>query len=127
MSKIENILALQDLPLRLLAQFDNQLNDLFYHFEGDLDDLEYYLTARRFTIAQVKDEFLILDLEELRLEDYDLTDPKNLLDDADSFTIKEYQELLSSGILIRSVRYKIMKLLEIPYDLQVFGEVAFNG
>ena len=127
MPKIKKILSLYNLPLRLLTQFDDQLNDMFYHFEGDLDDLEYYLTEKRFTIAQVKDEFLILDLEELQLEDYDLTDPKNLLDDADSFTIKEYQELLSSNILIRSVRYKLMKLLEIPYDLQVFGEVAFNG
>jgi hypothetical protein len=126
MSKIKTILSLQDLPLGLLTQFDSQLNDLFYHFDGDLYDLERYLTDRQFTIVQVNDEFLILDLEELQLEDYDLTDPKNLLDDADSFTIKEYQKLFSGNVLISSVRGKITELLEIPYDLRIFGDVVIK-
>ena len=135
MSKIKNILTLQDLPLRLLMQFDNQLNDIFYHFEGDLDDLEYYLTDRQFTIAQVNDdenffvengEFFILDCDESQLEDYDLTDPKNLLDDADSFTIKEYQELFYGNALISSVRERITELLAVPYEMQTFGEVDFK-
>lgn len=136
MCKITKILSLSDLPLRLLMQFDNQLNDLFYHFDGDLDDLEYYLTDRQFTIAQVIDdetffvadgEFFILDLDELQLEDYDLTDPEDLLNSCfDSFTIAEYQKLFSSGVLIESIREKITELLEIPYDLQVFGDIEFK-
>ena len=104
-------------------QLDNQLNDLFYHFDGDLDDLEYYLTDRQFTIAQVNDdenffvdddEFFILDFDdELQLENYDLTDPKNLLDDADTFTIAEYQALFYSSVLLESIREKITELLEV--------------
>ena len=127
MPKIKKILSLPDLPLRLLAQFDDQLNDLFYHFDGGIDDLESYLTEKRFTIASIgKDDFYILDCEELQLEDYDLTDPKNLLDDADSFTFKDYQELFYGNVLTSSVRESIIKLLEVPIDLQVFGEVEFK-
>lgn len=75
---------------------------------GDMYDLESYLTEKRFTIVQVNDdenffvgcdEFFILDCDELELEVYDLTDPKNLLNDADSFTIVEYQELFSGNVL----------------------------
>lgn len=121
MSKIKKVLSLYDLPLRLLAQLDDQLNDLFYHFEGDLDDLGSYLTEKRFTIASIgKDDFFVLDCSELQLGDYDLTDPKNLLDDADSFTIKDYKELFYGNALISSVREKITELLEVPYNLQVF-------
>lgn len=133
MPKIKKILVLQDLPLRLLGQLDNQLNDLFYHFEGDLDDLENYLTEKRFIIALAREyDLYILDCEEVQLEDYDLEDydlddPENLLEDADSFTIKEYQELFSSSVLIESIREKITELLEVPYDLRAFGEVEFNG
>lgn len=137
MPKITKILSLSDLPLRLLGQFDDQLNDLFYHFEGDLDDLESYLTDRRFTIAQVNDdknffvgdnEFFILDCDGWQLEDYDLSDPEDLLNSScDSFTIAEYERLFSSGVLIKSIREKITELLEVPYYLHVFGEVAFHG
>jgi hypothetical protein len=65
-------------------------------------------------------------IQKLQLEDYDLTDPKNLLDDADSFTIKEYQKLFSGNVLISSVRGKITELLEIPYDLRIFGDVVIK-
>lgn len=135
MPKITKILSLPDLPLRLLAQLDDQLNDRICQFEGDIYDLAYYLTDQRFTIVQVNDdenffveddEFFILDCEELQLEDYDLADPKNLLDDADSFTIAEYKELFSGNVLISSIREKIMELSEIPYDLQVFGDIDFK-
>ena len=126
MPKITKILSLSDLPLRLLGLFDDQLNDLFYHFEGDLDDLWYYLTEKRFVIAlSIEDYLYILDCEDLQLEDHDLTDQKNLLDDADSFTIKEYQELFGN-VLISSVRERIAELLEVPYDLQIFGSVEFK-
>ena len=113
-------------------QLDTQLNDLFYHFDGDIDDLEYCLTDRQFTIVQVNDddndEFIILDCDELQLqlENYDLTDPKNLLDDANPFTIAEYQALFSSSVLLESIREKITELLVVPYYLQIFGEVDFK-
>lgn len=128
MSKIKKILSLPDLPLRLLAQLDDQLNNLFYQFEGDLVDLRSYLIEKRFTIASIgKDDFYILDCEELQLEEYDLADPKNLLNsDCDSFTIKEYQELFSGNVLISSIRERITELLEVPYYLSDFGEVDFK-
>lgn len=130
MSKIKKILALQDLPLRLLVQLDDQLRDILYQQDfGNIEDAEIFLTQKSFAIAFVKvdDFFFVIDCEDPRLEDFDLTDPKNSLDGADSFTIKDYQELFSGNFLIYAVREKITELLEVPIDLQTFGGVSFNG
>ena len=132
MSKIKKVVALADLPVRLISQLDDQLNDLFtvyYDHGSSLDNLERFLTQKPFAIAFTKeDDFFVIDLEDPCLTDYDLTDPKNLLnDDCDSFTYKDYQELFSSNVLIQTIREMITDLLEIPVDLSVFGEVSING
>ena len=129
MSKIKKVVSLPDLPIRLISQLDDQLNGLFYAYDhGSLDDLEYFLTQKSFAIAFTEDEFYVIDLEDLYLDDYDLTDPENLLnDDCDSFTYNDYQKLFSSNVLINSIREMIAELLEVPPDLQVFGEVSING
>lgn len=131
MSKIKKVVALGDLPVSLISQLDDQLNDLFtvYYDHGrSLDDLERFLVQKPFVIAFTKeDDFFIIDLDDPCLSDYDLTDPKNLLnDDCYSFTYKDYQELFSGNVLIQSIREKITELLEIPVDLSVFGDVSIN-
>ena len=129
MYKIRKVVALPDLPIRLISQLDDQLNDLFYAFDhGSLDDLEHFLTQKSFALAFTKeDDFFVIDLEDQYLDDYDLTDPENLLsDDCYSFTYKDYQELFSSNVLINSIREMITDLLEFPVDLSVFGEVSIT-
>lgn len=131
MSKIKKVVALPDLPVRLISQLDDQLNDLlFYAFDhgNSLDILKHFLTQKSFALAFTKNNFFVIDLEDPCLDDYDLTDPKNLLnDDCDSFTYKEYQELFSGNVLISSIREMITELLEFPVDLSVFGGVSING
>ena len=130
MSKIKKVVALADLPVRLIHELDDQLNNnLFYAADhGSLDDLEHFLTQKSFALAFTKeDDFFIIDLEDQCLDDYDLTDPKNLLsDDCYSFTYKDYQELFSSNVLINSIREMITDLLEFPVDLYVFGDVSIK-
>ena len=129
MSKIKKVVALPDLPVRLISQLDDQLNGLFYVFDhGSLDGLEHFLTQKSFAIAFTEeDEFYVIDLEDPYLDDYDLTDPENLLtDDCDSFTFIDYQKLFSSNVLINSIREMITDLLEFPVDLSVFGDVSIN-
>ena len=130
MSKIKKVVALADLPMRFISELEYQLRDLLYAADhGSLDDLEHFLTQKSFAIAFTEeDEFYVIDLEDQRLDDYDLTDPKNLLnDDCHSFTYKDYQALFSSNVLINSIREMITDLLEFPVDLSVFGEVSING
>ena len=130
MSKIKKVVALADLPMRFISELEYQLRDLFYAADhGSLDDLERFLTQKSFALAFTKeDDFFIIDLEDQCLDDYDLTDPKNLLnDDCDSFTFIDYQKLFSSNVLINSIREMITDLLEFPVDLSVFGEVSING
>ena len=136
MSKIKKVIALADLPMRFISELEYQLRDLLYAADhGSLDDLEHFLTQKSFAIAFVqkssyysKDDFFIIDLEDPYLDDYDLTDPENLLnDDCHSFTYKDYQKLFSSNVLINSIREMITELLEFPVDLSVFGDVSING
>ena len=131
MSKIKKVVALPDLPVRLISELDDRLNCLFYayDFTSSLDDLEHFLTQKPFALAFTKeDDFFIIDLEDPCLTDYDLTDPKNFLnDDCDSFTYKDYQALFSSNVLIQSIREMITDLLEFPVDLSIYGEVSING
>lgn len=136
MSKIKKVIALADLPVRFISELEYQLRDLLYAADrGSLDDLEHFLTQKSFALAFIprssfysKDEFYVIDLEDPNLVDYDLTDPKDLLnDDCHSFTYKDYQELFSGNVLIQSIREMITELLEFPVDLSVFGEVSING
>ena len=136
MSKIKKVVALADLPMRFISELEYQLRDLLYAADhGSLDDLEHFLTQKSFALAFVQkssyyskdDEFYVIDLEDQCLDDYDLTDPKNLLnDDCDSFTFIDYQKLFSSNVLINSIREMITDLLEFPVDLSVFGDVSIK-
>ena len=130
MSKIKKIIALADLPVRFISELDDRLNCLFYAYDRgrSLDDLERFLTQKPFALAFTKeDDFFIIDLEDPCLSDYDLTDPKNLLnDDCHSFTYKDYPALFSSNVLIQTIREMITDLLEFPVDLSVFGEVSIK-
>ena len=127
MSKIKKVVALADLPMRFISELEYQLRDLLYAADhGSLDDLEHFLTQKSFALAFTEeDDFCVIDLEDPYLDDYDLTDPENLLsDDCYSFTYKDYQELFSSNVLINSIREMITDLLEFPVDLSVFGDVS---
>ena len=134
MSKIKKVVALADMPARLIRELDDQLNNLFYAFDHghSLDTLEHFLTQKSFAIAFIQkssfyskdDEFYVIDLEDPYLDDYDL---ENLLnDDCDSFTFKDYQKLFSNNVLIDSIREMITYLLEFPVDLSVFGDVSIT-
>ena len=129
MSKIKKVVALADLPMRFISELEYQLRELLYAAEhGSSGDLEYFLTQKSFALAFTKeDDFFIIDLEDPYLDDYDLTDPENLLnDDCDSFTYKDYQKLFSGNVLIQSIREMITELLEFPVDLSVFGDVSIK-
>lgn len=129
MPKIKKVVTLAELPVRLIRELDNQLNDLFYAFDhgNSLDNLEHFLTQKAFVLAFTDDEFFVIDLEDPCLDDYGLTDPKNLLNyDCDSFTYEDYIALFSDNVLIQSIREMITELLEFPVDLSVFGEVSIN-
>lgn len=132
MPKIKTVIALGSLPVGKLSTVDAQLNDLIYGRDfGDIDELENYLTGTPFIIVSTgKGNIWVLDYtaDDLDLADYDLTDPKGLIsEDASSFTINQWADLFSGLVSIKTVREQITGFLEMPVQLQNFGEVSING
>ena len=131
MAKIKKIIDLsKDLTFGELKDIDSQLLDVLSDFDSpSVDDLLNFLADRTFAYIKTDgNDFYVLDLENMDLDAYDLTDPKNLLDHVENgFSIREFYSMMSQLKLEKLIRNTISDFVsgEFP-DISIYGEVVIN-
>lgn len=112
MSVIKNVIPLSDLKLcdldNVVYQVAEYLSNVYY-----TDDIKSF----SFCIALDDDGFITVLSCEYDLEDHDLSDPENLLDDVEYFTVRELIENVYSVVKLKKDLSDIVLYKDVDSDL----------
>ena len=108
MSEIKNVIALSDLKIGSINDIVNQIAEHLSYISNT-----YCITDISFCIVLDQDDSLFAFSSDDDLDAYDLSDPENLLDNAEYFSLRE---------LIDSV-YSIIKLKKDLSDIVLYKDI----
>ena len=107
MSEIKKVIALSDLKIKYIDDVVNQIAEHLSYIGSD------YITGFSCCIVLDENDSLFVVSSDDDLDAYDLSDPENLLDNAEYFTFRE---------LIDSV-YSIIKLKKDLSDIVLYKDI----